>query len=220
MRWSSVLILTVVVAGLALGLSFVDLRSEVVAGWLAAVRSSWWSPVAVAALFSVLAFLGAPQVVLIAAVVLVFGPWLGAAMAWISTLVSALVGFGLGRFGGAELLQRWSSKGPLAGLVQVIRRGGAASAFLVRLIPTGPFIMVNAVLGASGIRLRDFVLGTSVGIVPKIVLVAGVGHGLVAWVSGQRALAVWLLVGAGAAVFIARRRFSAQSKTWREDAAE
>jgi len=220
MRWSAIIALSVVGLGLGLGLAVVDVRSEAVAAWLATVRSVWWAPAAVAAAFTVLAFVGAPQVVLIAAVVLAFGPWRGAGLAWIATLVSATVGYGVGRWGGAETLSRWAGEGPMAGLVRLVRRRGIASAFLVRLVPTGPFILVNAVLGASGLRLRDFLLGTATGIVPKIGLVAGVGHGLVAWVSGQRALAVWMLVCAGFLALFGRRWVRAGARLWRGGATD
>ena len=45
-------------------------------GWLAAAHGPWSLPVAVAA-FAALAFLGTPQIVLIAAAVVAFGPQTG-----------------------------------------------------------------------------------------------------------------------------------------------
>ena len=63
-----------------------------VESWLAGTANGPWAlPVAVIA-FAALAFLGVPQFALIAAAVVVFGPWLGFAYSWIGTLVSSLVG--------------------------------------------------------------------------------------------------------------------------------
>src|SRR4051794_39259769 len=76
-----------------------------VESWLGfAARSPFALLIAVAA-FAVLAFLGAPQVVLIAAAVVAFGPWLGSLYSWIGTMVSASVGFWLGRVAGGRLLR-------------------------------------------------------------------------------------------------------------------
>ena len=89
--------LVFVVGARLLGLS--DVASA--RAWLAAAPGPWALPAAVAA-FAVLAFLGAPQFVLIAAAVVAFGPILGSIYSWVGTLVSALVGFWLGRAFGAQ----------------------------------------------------------------------------------------------------------------------
>src|SRR5579863_8986695 len=55
--------------------------------WLTLAQGPWALLAAVAA-FAALAFLGAPQVVLIAAAAVVFGPVRGSIYAWIGTFVS------------------------------------------------------------------------------------------------------------------------------------
>ncbi len=69
-------------------------------GWLSSAQGPFALPMAVAA-FALLAFIGVPQIVLIAAAVVAFGPLHGAAYSWIGTLVSSLVGFYLGRTAGS-----------------------------------------------------------------------------------------------------------------------
>ena len=64
--------------------------------WLGSVHGAWAGPATIGA-FAVLAFLGLPQFVLIAAAVAAFGPWPGMLYSWEGTMVSALVGFWLGR---------------------------------------------------------------------------------------------------------------------------
>src|SRR5580693_10756894 len=78
--------------------------------WLALAHGPWALPTAVAA-FAALAFLGAPQVVLIAAAAVVFGPWQGSLYSWIGTFVSALIGFELGRLFGGRLIGDLNSPG-------------------------------------------------------------------------------------------------------------
>ena len=65
--------------------------------WLGlAARSPFALLIAVGA-FAVLAFAGVPQVALIAAAVVAFGPLIGSVYSWIGTMVSSAVGFWLGR---------------------------------------------------------------------------------------------------------------------------
>src|SRR3954467_14819584 len=78
--------------------------------WLGAASGPWALPIAVAA-FAILAFLGVPQFMLIAAAVVAFGPVAGFAYSWIGTMVSSLVGFYLGRIAGARTLERFSGDG-------------------------------------------------------------------------------------------------------------
>ena len=40
---------------------------------------------------------------------------------------------------------------------------------IVRIIPVAPFTVINMVAGASHIRLRDFVIGSAIGLLPGIV---------------------------------------------------
>jgi uncharacterized membrane protein YdjX (TVP38/TMEM64 family) len=42
---------------------------------------------------------------------------------------------------------------------------------IVRLLPLAPFTLTNLVAGASGIRIRDFTLGTALGMAPGILAI-------------------------------------------------
>ncbi|MBY0422997.1 MAG: VTT domain-containing protein [Parvularculaceae bacterium] len=128
----------------------------------------------VIALYSFLALTGFPQVLLFLATVLAFGPGPGAAYAWIGTMVSAVLTFYLGRLFGGEWVLRWG--GPkLKRAMEFLGRHGALASGLIRVVPSGPFIAVNAAAGAARIPLWKYLLGTGVGIVPKIALVAAIG---------------------------------------------
>ncbi len=173
--------------------------------WLGAVQGPWVLPAVIAA-FAVLAFLGVPQVVLIGAVVLAFGPWRGFAYSWTGTLVSALVGFALGRVFGARVLRDVS--GPnLERFLTLVGRNGFLASLVVRLAPFAPFILVNIAAGVAPMSVLDFGLGTALGVIPKIAVVAFAGrsmaelsHGAaapLAWLG--LAVIVWLVAGAAAA---------------------
>lgn len=152
-------------------------------GWLAAARGPWSLPVAVAA-FAALAFIGTPQIVLIAAAVVAFGPVAGATYSWIGTMVSALVGFYLGRAAGARVLERFSGEG-VRRFMRLVGQNGFLASLVVRLVPSAPFIVVNMAAGVTPMRDRDFVAGTGLGIVPKIVLTAFAGASILQLMRGE-----------------------------------
>lgn len=148
-----------------------------VRSWMGAAAGGPWALPVTVAVFAALAFVGVPQVVLIAAAVLALGPWQGMAYSWAGTLVSSLVGFWLGRQFGAGLLRDWS--GPrVARFVGMIARNGLVASLLIRLAPSAPFIFVNMAAGVARVSLFDFVVGTAVGIVPKIALTGLAGRSL------------------------------------------
>jgi uncharacterized membrane protein YdjX (TVP38/TMEM64 family) len=159
--------------------------------WLRAASGPWALPVAVLA-FAVLAFVGVPQIMLIAAAVVAFGPMTGFAYSWIGTMVSSLVGFYLGRMAGARTLERFSGEG-VRRFVRLIGRNGFFASFIVRLVPSAPFIVVNMAAGVTPMRIADFLLGTAIGIVPKIVLTAFAGNSIFRVLKGEIGKdALWL----------------------------
>lgn len=163
--------------------------------WMGAGVAGPWAPLLAIGGFTLLAFLGAPQFVLIAAAVVAFGPWLGFVYSWLGTEVSALVGFWLGRRFGAKLLADYGGKG-LKQFTDLVGRNGFLASLIVRLVPSAPFIIVNMAAGVTPMRIAAFALGTAIGIVPKIALTAFAGHTVVNVVSGHAKGSNWLsLIG-------------------------
>jgi uncharacterized membrane protein YdjX (TVP38/TMEM64 family) len=171
--------------------------------WLALARGPWALPAVILA-FAGLAFLGVPQVVLIAAAVAAFGPWTGLAYSWTGTMVSAVVGFGLGRGFGARLIAGWPGAQRFADL---IGRNGFMASLVVRLVPFAPFVLVNITAGVTSMSAVAFASGTAIGILPKIAVIAFAGHSVMAggaWVWLALALAVWALAGLAARRWLRR----------------
>lgn len=161
--------------------------------WLSAAHGPWALPAAVGA-FALLAFIGVPQFVLIAAAVVVFGAWIGFAYSWVGTMVSSLVGFYLGRFAGARSLKAISGE-KLRRFMDSIGRNGFLASLIVRLVPSAPFIVVNMAAGVTPMRMFDFAAGTAIGIVPKIALTAFAGNSIVQAMRGGGAQPIiWLVV--------------------------
>jgi uncharacterized membrane protein YdjX (TVP38/TMEM64 family) len=177
--------------------------------WLAAASGPWALPAAVAC-FAGLAFLGVPQFVLIAAAVAAFGPWRGLAYSWTGTMVSALIGFWIGRTWGAGLLSSLG-EGALGRFMALVTRNGFLASLVIRLVPFAPFVVVNMAAGVTPIGLVDFAAGTAIGILPKIVLTALAGDSIARAVAGGAwGVAIGLMVLAGAiwvAASLAARRW-------------
>jgi len=175
--------------------------------WLALAHGPWALPAAVLA-FAVLAFLGAPQVVLIAGAAVVFGPWQGSLYSWIGTFVSALIGFELGRLFGGGMIRDLKSAG-VDRFLALVGRNGFMASLIIRLVPAAPFIVVNMAAGTARVSRRDYALGTAIGILPKILLTAFAGGTVSAAFNGGGlaqigllALAIAIWVGSA---FLARR---------------
>jgi uncharacterized membrane protein YdjX (TVP38/TMEM64 family) len=200
------------------GAQMLGLNGEVaVEHWLSAAHGPWALPVAVGA-FAVLAFIGVPQFVLIAAAVVAFGPWTGFAYSWIGTLVSSMIGFWMGRAFGGRLLKDLAGDG-VAKFMKLIGKNGFLASLIVRLVPSAPFIVVNMAAGVTPMKIRDFAAGTAVGIIPKIALTAFAGNSIVQALKGggQRhivmlviAVVVWIVAGLIARSWLKKREEAAE----------
>ncbi len=183
--------------------------------WLAQAKASPWAPLAAILGYTLFASVGAPQFVLITALVAVFGPWLGFAYSWTGKILACTIGFALGRRFGARLLAAHSGPRLTEFMRQLARRGFLVSA-LIRMTPTVPSVLINIAAGATPIRFWDFFFGTALGSVPKMALFAFGGHAAMqamrsnsvwTWIALAAAVAVWVLLA-----FLARdwmRRASA-----------
>lgn len=185
--------------------------------WLGLASDGPWALPAAVAAFALLAFVGVPQFVLIAAAVVAFGAWTGFAYSWIGTMVSALVGFYLGRFAGKRTLATLSGES-MQRFMTLVGKNGFLASLIVRLVPSAPFIVVNMAAGVTPMSVWQFAAGTAIGIVPKIVLTAfagnsivqvlkGEGGGHIAWLVGI--VALWIAIGWYARKWLKSREESA-----------
>lgn len=118
--------------------------------------------------YVVAVLMGMPIVVLTSVGALVFPPWPGMAYTMCGMLLGALVTYGIGRFTGAQTMDRWT-KGRLSLVSRHMHRRGLVTVIIVRVLPLAPFVMVNMVMGALRVRLRDFMLGSFIGLLPATI---------------------------------------------------
>jgi phosphatidylserine/phosphatidylglycerophosphate/cardiolipin synthase-like enzyme/uncharacterized membrane protein YdjX (TVP38/TMEM64 family) len=133
------------------------------------VQDSPIAPFMVLASYVIAGLLVIPITVVIVVTGVVFGPWLGGVYALGGALLSAFVTYALGRKLGRNTVRQLA--GPrLNRITRRLARRGVVAIAVIRLLPIAPFSIVNAVIGASRIRLRDFMIGTAIGMAPGIAM--------------------------------------------------
>ncbi|MBA4805923.1 VTT domain-containing protein [Brevundimonas sp.] len=198
-RWRAVLatvvLLGAMIALFAVGKSQLGLEAEGrLEAWLAGFRQGPWGLVAAVAVFTVAAFFGAPQFILIAACVVAFGPWFGFLYSWIATVVSAGVTYWLGRGPTARLLERHGGR-TVGRLTRFVGKNAFYASFMIRNVPSAPFIVVNMAFGAARASFPGFLAGCAVGVLPKTALVAFFGGSFMTAVSGDGVWTSAILAG-------------------------
>lgn len=164
--------------GLGMAWSYTSLSDYADTGHVSALLSAysqsvWGPPLAIAA-FVLGGLVIFPVLVLIAATAAALGPWLGFVSAMVGVFLSALVLFAIGRVLGRERLQRLLGRRAARIQERVVGKGILA-VVVIRMIPIAPFSVVNVVAGASTLPLRDFMVGTLLGMTPGILAMAVLG---------------------------------------------
>jgi uncharacterized membrane protein YdjX (TVP38/TMEM64 family) len=154
-----VLLLAGTVVALTVGVPPVEeIRARVAAAGAA-------GPVLYVALYAVLTLTPAPATVLSIGAGLLFGLPGGLAVVMAGALLSAAGAFGLSRTLGRGAVERVDSE-RLRRLDALFRRRGLLAVIGVRLVPLLPFNVLNYACGLTAVRVRDYLAGTAIGILP------------------------------------------------------
>ncbi len=199
--WRAVLVTVALFAATGavflLGKSALDLDAEArLEIWLGGLADTPWGLPATVLLFTVAAFLGAPQFLLIAACVVAFGPWWGFLYSWLATVVSAAATFGVGRAMGARSLERFGG-GTMNRMSRFVGRNAFVGSFIIRNVPSAPFVVVNMAFGVSRARFSSYLAGCALGVLPKTALVAFFGGSVMTAVTGDGVWTSAILAGVG-----------------------
>jgi uncharacterized membrane protein YdjX (TVP38/TMEM64 family) len=168
-----------------------------------------------------------PITALIVATVLVFGPFIGFGYALSGTLLGAAVSFLIGRRLAHKLVRQLAGT-HLHDLSRHLAQRGMLAILAVRVLPVAPFTVVNLVAGASHIRLRDYMLGTLIGMTPGMLALTIFSDRLAAVVRNPSPMAIAVLTLVTAAIvagsiylhrWIVRRRNAQDSSATAENVA-
>ena len=173
--------LAIALALLAVAWRWTPLREWVNLGSLVAYARSLdalpLTPLAVVASYVAAGLLMVPVMLLIAVTGIVFGPWYGSLYAVAGSLLSALVTYGIGHWLGRDAV-RGLLGARINRLSQRIAQRGILAMMVIRMLPVAPFSIVNIVAGASHIKLRDYLVGTWLGMMPGIIMTVTFVHHL------------------------------------------
>lgn len=149
----------------------------------------------------------------------------------VAATIGAWLSFRVARAFGRASIEPFMKRN-LRALDRLAASQGIRTVFLVRLIGVPPFIVTNYGLGLSGVRDRDYVLGTAAGIVPWMTMVTYMSTSL--WeavkVGGEKGMmsalmrtmapltAVSLLITVGVVVswLLRRRRHRTTTQTYNQ----
>lgn len=119
-------------------------------------------------------FIPIPTTSVVAALGIVYGPVVGAAIGVAGTSLAASIGYGIGRFLGRPIAARFIGDA-MAGGERVFRRHGGWIVAGSRWMPVLPEV-VSVVAGVSRMRFTAFILSALCGVVPFCAVFATVGH--------------------------------------------
>ena len=163
----------VLLTGLFMGaslLSFTGLGAHV-AMYASANTGLHYAAIGAVGVASVLLLIGVPVTVMIILLVLLAGGWAGFGLALSALMLAALGGYTLG----LRLTRPQLSalvRHHLDAITARLARPGVLAFVALRLVPLAPFTLVNLAAGANRVGLRDFLLGTFLGVLPAVFAVA------------------------------------------------
>ena len=123
-----------------------------------------------------------------------FGPWFGFLYSWIATVASAAVTYWMGRGPTARVLERHGGK-TVGRLTRFVGQNAFYASFMIRNVPSAPFIVVNMAFGAARASFPGFLAGCALGVLPKTALVAFFGGSFMTAVSGDGVWSSAILAG-------------------------
>jgi phosphatidylserine/phosphatidylglycerophosphate/cardiolipin synthase-like enzyme/uncharacterized membrane protein YdjX (TVP38/TMEM64 family) len=146
-------------------------------GGIALFRESIAAPAVVIGGFVFGSLIMFPVTLMIVATIFTFGGVSGFLYAYGGAVAGALAGYCFGRILGRDTVRRFAGR-RLNRLSKRLARRGVLAVVLARMVPVLPFTVVNIVAGASHIRIKDFVLGTAIGMLPGLLAIALFEKGL------------------------------------------
>ncbi len=157
------------------------------------LRSAWWSPLALIALYVVLAPTGLPVSPLIWAGGVVFGIWWGWLYNFIGALLGASASFLMARALGRDLILHVASEPVLERTERLLEKHGFWTLVRVRFFPI-PFAIINYGAALAGIRWSVFASSSILGLAPSMVIWTYFGYALFSVTVADRSTVIRNLV--------------------------
>jgi phosphatidylserine/phosphatidylglycerophosphate/cardiolipin synthase-like enzyme/uncharacterized membrane protein YdjX (TVP38/TMEM64 family) len=205
-RWLKIAMTVLIVTGLTAMWQFTPVSETFsptrVTAWAEEFAGRPWAPLIVLVAFTPAAIVMFPRPLITLFAVVAFGPWLGFAYAMAGILISALFTYWVGTRMDRSTVRRLA--GPkLSRILDVLRRRGLMALTALRLVPLAPFTIEGIVAGAIRIRLRDFTLGTALGMLPGTLAATVFGDQLEIALRDPGEVNLWIVGGVTVALITA-----------------
>jgi phospholipase D1/2 len=180
--------------------------AEQMSAWAGVLRQSVWAALVVVLVYTPAAFLMFPRPLLTLFAVLVFGPWKGFAIAMGGILGSAVAIYFTGRALSERAVRRLGGK-KFEQTCDVVRARGITSVLAVTIAPLAPFPVVGMAAGAVRIKVRHFLIGTMLGMLPGTLATTVFAHEIERALENPDRINYWV-VAAVIAILIALTVFA------------
>jgi uncharacterized membrane protein YdjX (TVP38/TMEM64 family) len=164
----------VLLAAAVIGLYFSPVREQLtrdnVRSFVEHLRGLWYGPAIFIGTFLLACVFALPASVFVIAAGFIWGWALGSTYSVIGGMLGALASFYVGRFVGEGMLEKFGRLG--RAVAKQVDHAGFRSLLVLRFIPGIPFAVLNYGAGVAGVRLRDFLGSTFVGVVPSMLVFA------------------------------------------------
>lgn len=134
------------------------------------LRGVWYGPAIFMVAFMLASVLALPASVFVLAAGFIWGWFLGGVYSVVGGVLGAVASFYVGRFVGEGMLQKFGRLG--RAVAKQVDHASFRSLLAMRFIPGIPFAVLNYGAGVAGVRIRDFVPSTMVGITPPMFVFA------------------------------------------------
>jgi phospholipase D1/2 len=148
-----------------------------VAEWMETWRDSFWAPFIVIAAYVIGGLIAFPLTLLITATAIVFDPWAAIVLSLAGSIASAVTSYALGRRVVRETVMR-AFGDAVAKLRGFLQNSGIIAVATIRMVPIAPFTLVNLAAGAIGVPVRDYLIGTILGLLPGTIALTAFGRQL------------------------------------------
>jgi phospholipase D1/2 len=162
--------------------------------WAQDFGARWWAPIALTAIYVPASLVMFPRPLLTMLGVISFGPVIAFTCAMTGMLLSAYGTYLAGTQFDRRTVRKVAGK-KLARIARVLRERGLVAITALRLVPIAPYAVEGIIAGAIRLRLRDFMLGTGIGIFPGVFAATLFGDQLHAALQDPAAMNYWLLAG-------------------------
>jgi uncharacterized membrane protein YdjX (TVP38/TMEM64 family) len=164
--WSKLLVLMILVGGALVASRYIT-REQLLALIERARSVGWPGYVAFIFGYAIWCSLGLPGSLLSMGAAAAFGFWRGLGLVYLGANLAAVCGFLLSRYFARDWFTQVVGRHmALAQINRAVAESGWRIVMLTRLPPISPFGIVNYAYGLTPVSLRDYMIGTSIGMIP------------------------------------------------------